>query len=267
MKKLFCYSIQLFLLCGILYGRQMNLSAGIPDTGQFVGALRDTKPACDSGNHDNNNHQSGKLIENSGNDESDLATYFQSFAPLEDEDRYTVALCADVPDNNNPDRIHVRDEPGHTFLILTKKNVRSSSPAITRVFGFYPHRPASCLIFRNVRGEIMDNGGRQYDATLSVEITATAFRAVLAQSQLLARKKYNLNKFNCYDYSIGVFNSINGVVKLPVTHLKFPFIFGRGGTPCGLYRDLEKLKKEDSVWAPHIQFGIFYAPRSNPDLL
>ena len=91
------------------------------------------------------------------------------------------------------------------------------------------------------------------------------FKYVLQRSQQLARKKYNLNKFNCYDYVIEIFNSLPGIEKLPVTHLKFPFIFGSGGTPCGLYRDLKRLKDEHSVWASNIQFGNFYAPRSVPE--
>ncbi|MFI5155265.1 MAG: hypothetical protein ACHQEM_03730 [Chitinophagales bacterium] len=197
--------------------------------------------------------------------DQNLAQYFGSFDPLGEDDVYLITLCGDLPDDHDPDRIHVKDEPGHTFLILEKRNRNTSSPPIIKVFGFYPHRPASCLIFRNVCGEIMDNSGREYDVSLSTEISAKDFALILQKSQELSRRKYNLNKYNCYDYAVAIFNSLPGIEKLPLTHVKFPSIFGSGGSPCGLFRDLEKLKNEGSVWASHIHFGIFYAPSSNPD--
>jgi len=197
--------------------------------------------------------------------DQNLALYFGCFDPLSEDDVYQITLCGDLPDDHDPDRIHLKDEPGHTFLILKKWNPKSSSGPIIKVFGFYPRRPASCLIFRNVRGEIMDNSEREYDVSLTTEISANDFVMILQRSQELAKRKYNLNKYNCYDYAVEIFNSIPGIEKIPITHVKFPSIFGRGGSPCGLYRDLQRLKKEGSSWSSHIQFGIFYAPCSKPE--
>jgi len=54
-------------------------------------------------------------------------------------------------------------------------------------------------------------------------------------------KKYNLNKYNCYDYALELYNSIPGTEALPTLKVKFPFKFGRGGSPCGLYKVLKEL--------------------------
>ncbi len=260
MKKLIVYVFQFFLLTDFLEGQQLYASS--PDFRRPADDLYAVYH--DVAKTDITDPRPASLIESSKKGESDLTSYFQCFAPASEEDQYTLTICGDIPDNNNPERIHVKDEPGHSFLILTKRKTGSASPSVIRVFGFYPHRPASCLIFRNVRGEIMDNSERQYDVSLTTDITAAEFKYVLVRSQQLARRKYNLNKFNCYDYVVELFNSLPRLEKLPVTHLRFPFIFGRGGSPCGLYRDLRRLKDEGSVWASHIQFGNFYAPRSEP---
>jgi hypothetical protein len=263
MKKIIVCLFPLFLLVNVTRSQQLtgnSLITGITADGDYH--LRSGSSATDF-----THPKPASLIENSRKGESDLTSYFQCFAPADEDDLYTLTICGDIPDNNNPERIHVKDEPGHSFLILTKSKIGAARPSVIRVFGFYPHRPASCLIFRNVRGEIMDNSERQYDVSITTAIKAFEFKQVLVRTQQLAGRKYNLNKFNCYDYVIEVFNSLPGIEKLPVTHMKFPSIFGWGGTPCGLYRDLKKLKDEHSSWAPHIQFGNFHAPRSYPEWL
>ena len=182
-----------------------------------------------------------------------------SFNPLQPEAEYSISLCADIPDNDRPDKVYVKKETGHVFLILQKS---IPGKAIAQVFGFYPVRPVSSILFKNVRCEILDNGKREYNASVTKKLSATEFAALLQKAKALTNRKYNINRFNCYDYAVEVFNSLPGIEKLPVTHVKFPFIFGRGGSPCGLYRDLEKLKAAGSVWAPAIQFGVFKAPAS-----
>ncbi len=185
-----------------------------------------------------------------------------SFFPVDEHARYSISLCADIPHDKDPDRVVYRKEPGHVFVILEKKDPLSSPQTITQVFGFYPRRPASSLVFKNVRCRILDNGNRQYNAALVKELTATEFLFILEKAQALAARKYNINKYNCYDYALQLFNSFQGIDTLPVRHIKFPFIFGRGGSPCALYRDLEKLRRDSSAWAPHIRIGTFVAPAS-----
>jgi hypothetical protein len=180
------------------------------------------------------------------------------FYPLNQDAEYAVTLCADLPDNNNPECVYKKKVPGHVFLILTKQEPLSGK-IITISFGFYPRVPVSCL-FKRVRSKMMDNSNREYNASLEKKLTKEEFVLVIEKCKELSKKKYDLKKFNCYEYALGVFNSLPGIEKLPVSDVKFPFILGRGGSPCGLYRDLKKLVLTGSPWTPFIRFGLFRSP-------
>lgn len=205
----------------------------------------------------NSPHRQAKLKKN-----QKFLQRLQCFYPFDPEASYSLVLCADIPDNNDPDRVAVKKEPGHVFIILSKSFADTSQPATSLVFGFYPIRPASSVFFKNVRSIIMNNSGREYNASIELQLNAEEFEKAQQQVITLSERKYNLNKYNCYDYALDLFNSIAGSNVLPKTYVKYPFIYGRGGSPCSLYRDLEKLKEKDSVWASAISFGLFYAPES-----
>jgi hypothetical protein len=196
----------------------------------------------------------------------DLAERFVLFQPLREHEVYSITIAADIPDNKRPGKVYYKKEPGHVFIILEQRDT-TTSESVAQVWGFYPVRPVSSVFLRTVRCQLNDNGKRTYDARITKRLTAEEFEAVKQQAAALAKKKYNLNKYNCYDYAVELFNSIPGIEKLPVTHVKFPFIFGRGGSPCGLYRDLQKLKTGNSGWAPAIEFGSFSAPASTRSLM
>jgi hypothetical protein len=174
---------------------------------------------------------------------------------------HTLTVAADIPDNKYPGRTHLKKEPGHVFVIMEKKDTLTGK-SITQVWGFYPRRPVSSIFLKNVRCELLDNGGREYNAAITKQLTKEEFSFIIEQAIVLAQRKYNINKYNCYDYAVALFNSLPGIQPLPVSYVKFPFIFGRGGSPCGLYRDLEKLKESGSTWADSIQIGCFKAPVS-----
>lgn len=190
-----------------------------------------------------------------------LAMRFECFRSAGTAIHYTITLCGDIPDNLHPERVSIKKEPGHVFLILAKQD--SGRAPVCQVFGFYPRRPASSLIFKNVHCVILDNGEREYNVSVCRELTATEFEAAMDAALRLSAKRYNINKYNCYDYALGVFNSLPGIEPIPVSHVKFPFIFGSGGSPCALYRDLKRLSDSGSTWAPYIRFGIFRSPASS----
>ncbi|MBS1600152.1 MAG: hypothetical protein JST75_18135 [Bacteroidetes bacterium] len=204
---------------------------------------------------------SSSVKSNSHSINTNLSGRFQCFAVNNNAAVYSITLCADVPDNNDPAHVNLGKEPGHVFIILSKTDTINGK-SINQSFGFYPRRPASSLIFKNVRGVIFDNQCREYNASVYKRLNEDEFRLILEKSETLSRKKYNLNKYNCYDYAIGVFNAIPQIEKLPVTHVKFPFILGHGGSPCGLYKDLKRLKENNSQWAPYIRLGIFQSPEN-----
>jgi hypothetical protein len=114
-----------------------------------------------------------------------------------------------------------------------------------------------------VKSQVRSNSGRIYDAEISIKVSRELFFALLDSSIMLAGRKYNLNKFNCYDYGLGIFNRAASTQVIPIQYVKFPFIWGRGGSPTGLYSQLKLLKGKDSFWAPHIQFGQLKAPVSS----
>lgn len=192
----------------------------------------------------------------------DLADRFQLFAPLTSNAIYTITICADVPDNNNIESVHLGQRPGHVFLILEKVDSSALDHSVVQVFGFYPVRQRSSLIGGNVLSKLVDNSGREYNASLSRKVSVSQFSLLLEKSKQLALRKYNLRRFNCYDYVLAVFNSIPGTEKLPVTHVKLPYFMGTAGSPCGLYRDLKKLKENQPGRFPSIQLGNFIAPES-----
>ncbi len=186
----------------------------------------------------------------------------QVFYPITDA-AYSITICVDVPLNENPERVYYKGEPGHVFLTLTKTD-QETGLAVSRSFGFYPRVPVSCLVSQ-VRSKILDNSSREYDAALRKQLTKDEFHLVLEKCRELSSKKYHLRKFNCYDYALAVFNSLPGIEKLPVSRVKFPFILGRGGSPCGLYRDLQILSRNGSDLSTMVSFGRFTSPRHNVD--
>jgi hypothetical protein len=191
-----------------------------------------------------------------------LAERFSVFHTLKPGEVYSITIAADVPDNDRPHKVYIKREPGHVFVILEQKDTTKGT-TVAQVWGFYPVRPVSSILFKNVRCELNDNGKRRYDASITRRLTKAEFDTIRTKAVELAKKKYNINKYNCYDYAIELFNAIPGVEKLPVTHVKFPFIFGRGGSPCGLYRDLKRLKTTNSTLAPFIRMENGRAPVSS----
>jgi hypothetical protein len=211
---------------------------------------------CNNGNSRNNDttYLAGKKNQKPFNIQEQL----QVFYPLDNTAEYHLAVCTDVPVNNKPRCVFKKGEPGHVFLILSKLDP-ATGKTISRSFGFYPRVPVTC-IFKRVRSQILDNSNREYDASLEIKLTNEGFAMLLKQCNELAKKKYDLKKFNCYDYVLQIFNSLPVIEKLPVTKVKFPFILGRGGSPCGLYSDLKKLRSDGSAWAASIKFGLFKSP-------
>jgi hypothetical protein len=189
----------------------------------------------------------------------DAGARFRLYEPMEQQANYRITLCADLPDNQDPDRLHVKDETGHVFLILSK--IIPQKETIHQVFGFYPVRPASTILFKNVESELLDNGGREYDASVYRQLRADEFAQMLHYC-LGIKKKYNLNKYNCYDFALEVFNSVDHQQKIANRHVRFPMLLGYGGSPCGLYKDLLQMKNENTPLSGNIMIGTRRAPFS-----
>jgi hypothetical protein len=180
--------------------------------------------------------------------------------------RYSISLCADVPYNKKPYKVAHNQQTGHVFLVLQKINPINKD-TIRQVFGFYPKKGLPTLFFKTIKSVIKDNSRREYDVSITRELTEEDFNRVVEKSVALSKNIYHINKYNCYEYALFIFNAVVGKDTVPLTHVRFPFIFGWGGSPVGLYKDLEKLKQNGSSLAECIQFGNFLAPVSSTRVL
>ena len=180
--------------------------------------------------------------------------------------RYSISLCADVPYNKKPYKVAHNQQSGHVFLVLQKINPLNKD-TISQVFGFYPKKGLPTLFFKTIKSVIKDNSRREHDASITRELTKEEFDKAIEKSVTYSKHIYHINKYNCYEYALFIFNAVAGKDTVPLTHVRFPFIFGWGGSPVGLYKDLEKIKQNGSHLAECIQFGNFLAPVSSTRVL
>lgn len=177
---------------------------------------------------------------------------------------YSIRICVDVPDNNRPGKVFFKGEPGHVFVVLE----RMDTAAFFRecyVWGFYPKKAISCILFRKVKSRLVDNSNKEYDVSVTRLLNKTEYRLLMQKALELSHKKYHLNSYNCYHYALELFNSLNANPALPVSCVRFPFLFGKGGSPCCLYRDLQNILSHHPSNTLDIQFNRSNAPRSGSD--
>jgi hypothetical protein len=189
-----------------------------------------------------------------------IEEHLQVFNDSSAASAYFISVCADVPYNKKPGKVAHKQQTGHVFLVLQK--IRATGDTIQRVFGYYPKKGLPTLLFRSIKACIKDNSTREYDTRVSRRLSREQFDTVLAKAVSLSKRTYHINKFNCYDYAVGVFNAVSPGNPLPVNYVRFPFPFGRGGSPCGVYKDFKKMKETGAFWAGNIDMQTNMAPVS-----
>lgn len=206
------------------------------------------------------NYQTDQSRKRNYKKQQELISRFSRFGNLSTGDSYSVALCADVPDNHRPYKPYYKSACGHVFITLTK--ISASNDTINASFGFYPlHADFSIFNFK-VKSKIGDNNEREFDVKIEKKLTALEFTTVLETAVRSCIRKYHLKKYNCYDYGLEVFNTVMKE-KLLTHHIRLPLWIGRGGSPCGLYKDLEKMKQDNKPNEAMIRFGSFKSPKAN----
>jgi hypothetical protein len=141
-----------------------------------------------------------------------IAQFFNCFNQVPDVGAtYTLSLCTDVPDNNDPgalfDLATGNSTIGHSFLVVTKTNGSSS---ITQCFGFYPAQtPSYWNPMAPVPSQMKDNGGHEINASVTISISASQFAVVQSNAISDATMPYELESDNCTDYADGIFNSVS----------------------------------------------------------
>lgn len=190
-----------------------------------------------------------------------LEKEFSVFENFNSNAQYRISIGADVPNNKKPSQLIYQMESGHVFIILEKFDTVKKD-TIHKVFGFYPSRQGIILFFKKeVKARVKDNSRREYDIELSKLLSEEQFKTALHLSLQYSRRRYHLNKFNCYDYALDIFNAVAGTEPLPLIHTSFIF-FGKGGSPCTFYKYLKQQKETNAVWAPNIRLGNLVAPVS-----
>jgi len=226
-----------------------------------------------AGNNNGDIHTGGKLIRDTNTttllatgkpvDHHGLIPEFgkrlDTFSTASKSVTYFLTLAADIPDNNNPGKVHFQKEPGHVFLILTKKDTHNGESQ-AMVWGFYPRRPLTSIFFKRVKSEVRDNSNREYNISLTCRLTPDGLDSLKSAAEELSFRKYDLNRFNCYDYAVNLFNAVQKQMTVPVSYMRFPLVLGKGGTPCSLYKDISILAPSALPVGYIVQTGVFYAP-------
>jgi hypothetical protein len=198
--------------------------------------------------------------------EIDLTKRFNCFnsVPTNASTSYSVTLYADIPDNNDPEQLVAGDgSPGHAFVTLTKTNGTSS---VSQTFGFYPLKKGKSVGFHGVESKIVDNGGDEYNASITMtNVSLIDFNAAMNLALSNSTLLYDLNDYNCTDYAVGVFNQVmpfNNQLNVPVYITGFGVTYKT--TPNKLYKTLKQMK-QSGEFQGSIQVGTGNGTRSAGD--
>lgn len=201
----------------------------------------------------------------------DLRRFFKSFDRVPDPGAsYAVQLCTDVPVNHDPTALvgfMGIENAGHTFLVLSKSNGAS---LVTQSFGFYAARlPSPWHPTRPVPSMIKDNSLHEINAAITCCLTGAQFSLLKEKALQDAGNDYHLVRFNCSDYALGVYNSVqeNPIILPPYT-VTFPGklkvsskaaalgLATIGSTPQSLYSTLFSMKNAGGPVAGNILIDL-----------
>jgi hypothetical protein len=168
-------------------------------------------------------------IENSpGKPGIDLNAWLKCFTDIPDDGATcSITICADLPVDDDPTANinFYNGATGHCFMELKKTNGAQSA---TQVIGFTAQNPLAAIIHADefVPGKLVDNAGHKYDASITMNVNASAFNTALNEMKSLsANLAYSITRFDCLDYDLAVFNSIRG--NNPLT---LPKMYDTGST-------------------------------------
>ncbi|WP_431209454.1 hypothetical protein ACQ86N_25185 [Puia sp. P3] len=201
----------------------------------------------------------------------DVQKYFNCFDQIPSEGAsYTIELCVDIPVNSSPDmsmNFSGGISSGHTFLVVTKSG---NGMNVSQSFGYYPQTaPSAWDPFSPIPSAIRDNGNDEINASLIMTINNDQFNAVRSAAVNFSAKPYLLDKSNCTDYALSVFNVAR---TTPLT--MDPYVLRQAGivltnglssepitvtianSPQKLYDKLANLKMSGGTEASNIQLDL-----------
>lgn len=170
---------------------------------------------------------------------------------------YSITICTDIPVNSNPNEImSITGNPGHAFVILNKSGGGQSA---TRAFGFYPENKFVSLLQEPTPSVAINDAGHEYNASLTMTLTASEFNAALSFASQIPTFLYDLNDNNCTNFALDVINLVRpNPIEVPDTYSLLPTL-NYGTTPGGLYKKLRDMKNSN-IESGNISIGNFTGP-------
>lgn len=176
----------------------------------------------------------------------DVSEYLKCFSSIPDANAsYQITILSDVPVNSEPSYMFnpTTKSPGHSFIQLRKTDGTNS---VQQNIGFYPNVDLKSLTRLSVDSKVVDNEGHEYNASLAMNVNATQFQAALDKMQSIAGNDYNIEKWNCTDFALSIFNA---AAEMPLVIPKFiiPGDLYPSNTPQGLYTTIKNLSTSNNT--------------------
>lgn len=148
---------------------------------------------------------------------------------------YQVSILSDIPVNGDPSAMFdwKTGSPGHSFIQLKET---SGGATIQQNLGFYPTTGWK-TIAGPTTSKTLDNAGHEFNAELTITVSAAQFQQALTKMQEISSRQYDLATFNCTDFALAVFNAANPE-QLSVPQYTIPGNSQSSNTPQGLYNQI-----------------------------
>ncbi len=186
----------------------------------------------------------------------DLTKYLKCFQNIPDAGATcSIKLLTDLPVDSDPSIFFnwENGSPGHTFLQITKSN---GGQSVQQNIGFYPVSGwKNAFTTAPSEGKFVDNANHEFNASITMNLTPEEFQSTLTHMLYLAHFiKYDIDEYNCTDFSLEVFNYKRGSNKLIIPMYDLPGGTALNGTatPQGLYQKLKAIKDKGEPSASNV---------------
>lgn len=202
----------------------------------------------------------------------DLNKFLKCFDNIPDNGAMaSITISTDIPVNGDPNQFFdwSNGSPGHTFITLQKSD---GGQMITQHIGFYPVSGWKTVISpAPSRAKFVNNGGHEYNASLSISLRPAQLRNAIIRMQYLARfVRYDIDDYNCTDWALDIFNN----TVTPNQGLTIPKFDIPGGespngtnTPQGLYIKLQQMQQAGGSQALGVNIsgnGVYASDSKGP---
>ncbi|TKK66345.1 hypothetical protein FC093_17330 [Ilyomonas limi] len=183
------------------------------------------------------------IIEVESNDDMPIKVedYVKCFSTVSDLNAtYQVAIYSDIPVDTDPSEMFnwATTSPGHSFIQLTKS---SGGISVQQNFGFYPKVGFKVLGNYPTESKIVDNGGHEFNASLTKTLSSTQFQTTINKLESLQTTDYDINTWNCTDFALSVYNA-SSYIQLSIPKYITAGSYELMNTPQGLYNEIKRLQ-------------------------